>query len=100
MREMKAFLEEVTAPLLEGKPTPEPDKFDVDALPFGVKAGQNKFGWQTCPTCGKPPTKFEGTFANYAPGFLFRDTLSCTEYQISGMCQACQDGVFSTDGSK
>lgn len=27
--------------------------------------------------------------------FLFRDDLSLKEYRISGMCQRCQDSVFS-----
>jgi hypothetical protein len=31
--------------------------------------------------CGKPAT-------------VFRDELSKLEYQISGLCQACQDSVF------
>lgn len=26
----------------------------------------------------------------------FRDKLSAREYQISGMCQACQDGFFGS----
>lgn len=34
-----------------------------------------------CPTCGKTITRF-------------KDTLSEREYQISGMCQECQDSVF------
>jgi len=36
-----------------------------------------------CVTCGRP-----------VPGF--RDELSLKEYSISGMCQACQDGVFGS----
>ncbi len=35
-----------------------------------------------CPTCGKPVSKF-------------RDELSEREFRISGMCQECQDEVFS-----
>ena len=35
-----------------------------------------------CPTCGKLVSKF-------------RDELSEREFRISGMCQECQDEVFS-----
>ena len=35
-----------------------------------------------CPTCGGPIDKF-------------RDELSQREYRISGMCQVCQDEVFT-----
>lgn len=35
-----------------------------------------------CPTCGKEVGEF-------------RDALSRKEYEISGMCQSCQDKVFS-----
>jgi len=35
-----------------------------------------------CPTCGGPIDKF-------------RDELSEREYRISGMCQLCQDEVFT-----
>jgi hypothetical protein len=34
-----------------------------------------------CTTCGKPADKFT-------------DVLSQKEYNLSGMCQACQDGFF------
>lgn len=34
-----------------------------------------------CPTCGKDIGEF-------------RDSLSRREYEISGMCQECQDAVF------
>lgn len=30
------------------------------------------------------------------PATTFRDALSAREYQISGMCQNCQDTVFGT----
>lgn len=36
-----------------------------------------------CPTCQKPVKETE-----------FKDLLSKREFQISGMCQACQDSVF------
>jgi len=37
----------------------------------------------TCATCG-----------NDAQNHAFRDTLSWKEFNISGMCQECQDEVF------
>ncbi|HIB83895.1 MAG TPA: hypothetical protein EYO59_04635 [Chromatiaceae bacterium] len=37
----------------------------------------------TCATCG-----------NDAQNHAFRDTLSWKEFNISGMCQKCQDEVF------
>lgn len=95
LKPISKFLSELSAATLKDKTPPPPDVFDLEKFPYGVAAGQNKFGNTTCPTCGKSPTKLEGSFANSPPGFLFRDVLSCTEYQISGMCQACQDGVFN-----
>jgi len=32
------------------------------------------------------------------PNTEFRDALSVREYEISGMCQECQDSVFGEDG--
>ena len=37
-----------------------------------------------CPTCNKELGEF-------------RNSLSKKEYEISGMCQKCQDGVFGAD---
>jgi len=37
-----------------------------------------------CPFCGKP----------IPPGTEFKDELSKREFEISGMCQACQDDIF------
>mgnify|MGYP001159308508 FL=1 len=80
---------------------PNPDPFDTSKYSCGKVAGANKFGFKSCPTCGKPathPTKEEYSWANAqipADGFfMFRDELSAREYYISGMCQACQDSVF------
>jgi hypothetical protein len=39
---------------------------------------------RSCVTCGKRAD-------------LFRDSLSVKEYHISGMCQKCQDEIFSED---
>jgi hypothetical protein len=74
------------------KPAAEPDLFDPERMPYGVGAGRNKFGWESCPFCGKP-----GTLTQLAqePVFLFRNELSAREYGISGLCQACQDSTFT-----
>ncbi len=37
---------------------------------------------KSCPLCGKPPGEF-------------KDELSKREFDISGMCQECQDKAFS-----
>ena len=50
---------------------------------FEQPAGHNKFGFVFCPFCQATPTYFE-----------FRDALSAREYEISGLCQECQDKVF------
>jgi uncharacterized CHY-type Zn-finger protein len=39
---------------------------------------------RSCVTCGKRAD-------------IFRDSLSVKEYHISGMCQKCQDEIFSED---
>lgn len=93
-----------------GKPVlPErsADPFDVNKFPFGKKAGDNKMGLLTCPTCTKPPTIISKEDYSKALGrdatppnegfYLFRDKLSAKEYTISGMCQDCQDDVFGTE---
>ena len=41
-----------------------------------IEAGQ-------CPSCGRPIDDLE-----------FRDALSEKEFEISGLCQSCQDEVF------
>lgn len=75
------------------------DPFDPKTYPFGKRAGDNKFDFKTCPTCGKPGTEVpKDDHAHNVAGdflwFMFRDELSAKEYYISGMCQACQDSVF------
>lgn len=47
--------------------------------PFGSRLRAGK-----CPTCGEVVVSF-------------RDALSAREYEISGMCQECQDSVFCDD---
>ena len=55
----------------------------IQLYPYGKRAGDNKFGLKSCPTCGKPathPTKEEYPRANAqipADGFfMFKDELS------------------------
>ena len=41
---------------------PNPDPFNVELYPYGKRAGDNKMGLKSCPTCGKSathPTKEE-----------------------------------------
>ena len=40
-----------------------------------------------CATCGGPAAEFE-------------DAVSSVEYLLSGLCQKCQDEVFSPNGEK
>jgi len=64
--------------------TPDEVADDYAAKPAGsifpAAAGQIRKG--LCPTCGKAVGEF-------------KNALSEREYEISGMCQACQDSVFS-----
>lgn len=53
---------------------------------FKVKSGNNKMNMTKCPFCGKGP--------NDDGYFDFKDVLSAREYQISGLCQECQDDTF------
>lgn len=73
------------------KPAPPADDFEPEIRPYGVPAGQNKLELFECATCGRPPTRLEKS--NLA-AFLFEDVVSAKEYQISGMCQACQNKTF------
>lgn len=86
------------------KTAPPADFFDPTTFPHGKEAGANKFGFTTCPTCGKPathPTPEQWPWPNsQIPSvgfFMFRNEVSAKEYYISGMCQACQDSVFGVD---
>jgi hypothetical protein len=72
---------------------PKPDPIDHDKFPYAVAAGGNKLSLRECATCGKPPS-LSGRNDMPKEVFIFRDELSAREYRISGMCQACQDGVF------
>lgn len=98
MKTLKDFANQVS--IERGKPIPSPDVFDPDNFPFGKRAGDNKFNFPSCPTCGKPPMDMSPTsHANAFPSgaYQFRDELSAKEYYISGMCQECQDSVFGKD---
>jgi len=79
---------------LEHGAAPIADAFDPETYPYGVKAGANKGNFMNCSTCNKPPTI---TQLASVPVFLFKDALSAREYEISGMCQACQDRTFRED---
>lgn len=57
--------------------TPEVRKAIEDAFPGTAE----KIAKKRCPLCGDPIGKF-------------RDRLSEREYEISGMCQNCQDTMF------
>jgi len=82
------------------KERPDADLFDMNKLPYGKKAGDNKMGMTTCPFCTKPPTyltKEQYRWGSAPPNegfYLFRDELSAKEYYISGLCQDCQDEIF------
>jgi hypothetical protein len=86
---LRDFANTLSAQITTGKPIPEPDTYNEEISPYGCFSGSSKFGSHTCPTCRKPPTEVNGE-----KFFLFRDSLSAKEYQISGMCQSCQDKTF------
>ena len=50
---------------------------------FGRGIEEAKYG-RVCVACGRPAMKF-------------KDDLSLREYEISAMCQKCQDDVFQPD---
>jgi len=62
-------------------------KIELSRRPFAMifSASTERINKDLCGECGKP-IKPEG----------FRDNESRREYNISGMCQACQDTVFVT----
>jgi hypothetical protein len=96
---LKSFADLASATARKGKVVPPPDVFDAEKLLYGRIAGDNKYGYVECPTCGKPPTTVPqpiDVHDNDAPkSFLFKDEISAVEYGISGMCQACQDVAFA-----
>lgn len=54
---------------------------------LGLKACVDCFEHGFCPVCRRPVSND------------FRDELSRKEYQISGLCQECQDKTFGEGGS-
>ena len=46
-----------------------------------------------CPTCCRPINLSNG----FTPTGLFRNAKSWAEFEISGMCQKCQDEFFGVD---
>ena len=64
--------------------TPEMNNFldDLTGAAFGRTRSAAQAG-AVCVSCGLPATEF-------------RDDLSRREYKISGLCQVCQDEVFTS----
>jgi len=58
-------------------------KNNLKALGFGKEVGNVEQG--LCPFCGTDKTKKED----------FRDPQSFKEFEISGLCQKCQDETFA-----
>jgi len=74
--------------MLAGKPpekSPEVERLleEIGMRAFGRSRELASVGAQ-CVCCGKPATEF-------------RDQLSHREYQISKLCQVCQDKVFNEE---
>ena len=53
---MNKLIETIVA-ILPKKDRPNPDPFDIEKFPYGVRAGHNKLGLYSCPFCTKPPTR-------------------------------------------
>jgi hypothetical protein len=54
----------------------------IRAMGFGERVRAFEDG--NCPLCSKV----------IHPNTEFKDELSLREYEISGLCQSCQDGIF------
>jgi hypothetical protein len=67
-------------------PMTEDRKQELSQRPFAriLPESVNKIKANKCPTCGKEIGEF-------------RNEMSKREYNISGMCQKCQDSVFGVD---
>lgn len=59
-------------------------KNNLRALGFGSEVDRVEQGM--CPFCGEPVKEED-----------FRDDISRKEYEMSGMCQACQDNTFDQE---
>lgn len=91
-------LANLTASAVRGdKPAAPADVWNPSEHRLYCTAGDNKYGHEECPWCGKPPTVIPDG-AGHRHVFFFNDTLSVREYQISGLCQSCQSGFFSDEG--
>ena len=68
-------------------------EFPLEDRKYGKRAGDNKFRMAKCPFCGSV-----GHARNLPDGikmtFTFTDLLSAREYEISGLCQTCQNDTF------
>ncbi len=95
MTTLRDLCNSISGQLTAQMKSPPADPFDTNAFPFGVAAGNNKFGTHECATCGKPATDTGSNDRPYA--FMFRNGSSAREYRISGMCQTCQDDIFGVD---
>lgn len=57
---------------------------NIDVLKkIGFVKEADNIQYHKCPLCGKAINKAD-----------FKDTVSLREYNISGMCQACQDRIY------
>lgn len=100
---MNKLIETIVA-ILPKKDRPNPDPFDIEKFPYGVRAGHNKLGLYSCPFCTKPPTRptkeeyqAKTNLESNPPNegfYMFRDALSPKEYTIFGLCQDCQDDIL------
>lgn len=72
--------------------------FNLTKSSINVCAGANKLRAFKCTSCFKPPiiAPFDSDLYMKIPNgvFPFKDELSAKEYQLSGMCQTCQDTFF------
>ena len=100
---LKDFQRQVSEAIREGKPAPDADVVDEEKYSYLKRAGDNKSGLTVCATCGKPPTTLNVEYQTRGlpeKVFMFVDELSAREYYISGMCQDCQNDVFSKENEK
>lgn len=60
---------------------------------LGFEKEVKMFENRVCPICCRPVDLSNG----FTSTGLFRDDKSRREFEISGMCQKCQDGTFGAD---
>ena len=64
------------------KPMSEKSPKMLDAIEEQFPGTMERIEKKLCPICGKPVGEF-------------RDRLSQRKYEISGICQQCQDSIFA-----